>query len=263
MVVFSLVLISNASAQGFLNLDFESASVPAGVRQGTIQFSQALPGWTETILGAFDTNVLYDNEYLDSSGISLIDTNAPNGVAGMVIDDRYTVLLQAGNGYSNGVGFASDTTLSQTGLVPSGTKSLQFKGACSRKFAVTLGGQALSLTILGGGTNYTLYGANISQWAGQIAQLSFTLFADMPHVNNEALLLDDIEFSTQSIAVGPPILLSASTLGTSLEIWWNTSGGTLQSSPIVGPGTTWLIVGTNNPTNVPIAGGAKFFRVVP
>jgi hypothetical protein len=47
--------------------------------------------------------------------------------------------------------------------------------------------------------NYTVYGADVSAWAGQTAQLSFTTFAENPHQNNQYLYLDAIQFSTQSI----------------------------------------------------------------
>ena len=271
-VVFaSLVLICSSSAQGFVNLDFESATlVPVGKTQQTalpgdqVQLAQALPGWTVTIVAPFTTNALYDNMFLDSAGISIIDTKGPY-LASSVIDGLYTALLQSGLGYTSTGGVVSDTTISQTGLVPLGTQSLQFKAQTffdyAGKFAVTLGGQTLSLTSLGSGTNYTLYGANVSQWAGQTAQLSFTVFGEKPHVNDEGLLLDDIQFSPQPVPVVAPITLLASTSGANMEIWWTPSGGTLQSSPVMGPGATWSAVGTQNPTNIPVATGARFFRV--
>jgi hypothetical protein len=75
----------------------------------------------------------------------------------------------------------ADTTLSQTGLVPIDSKSLVFKVhpdlQLSGSFAVVLGGQTLSLTTLGAGTNYTEYAADIHAWAGQTAELDFTVFA--------------------------------------------------------------------------------------
>jgi hypothetical protein len=55
--------------------------------------------------------------------------------------------------------------------------------------------------------------------------------------------------------------LSASISGGNIVLSWTPSGGTLQSSPTVGPGGTWSAVGTQNPTNLPIAGAATFFRV--
>ena len=269
-IVVSLVLIRTASAQPFKNLDFESATLVRAVGDvypATVQFAAAFPGWTVTIVGALDTNALHDNMALDSAAISIIDTNSIIPPAGAVIDGRYTALLQSGLGYSNGVMFATDTTLSQTGLVPPGTKSLQFKAVeafdRSGTMAVTLGGQALPLTSLRSGTNYTLYGADVSQWAGQTAQLSFTVFGENPHVNVENLYLDDIQFSTQPVRAAPPAILWASISDTNIVISWTPSGGTLESSPVVGTGATWSPVGTQSPTNVPLVSGARFFRIGP
>lgn len=55
--------------------------------------------------------------------------------------------------------------------------------------------------------------------------------------------------------------LTATSLDNNIVISWTPPGGTLQSSLTVGPGATWSDVGTQNPTNLPITGGAEFFRV--
>lgn len=58
------------------------------------------------------------------------------------------------------------------------------------------------------------------------------------------------------------VSLSAVISGQHLVLSWTpSSGGTLQSSPVLGPAATWSTVGTQNPTNVAIAGTAGFFRV--
>jgi len=58
-------------------------------------------------------------------------------------------------------------------------------------------------------------------------------------------------------------VLKASISGGNISISWTPTGGTLQSSPAVGPGATWSPVGTVNPASVPISGNTKFFRVGP
>ena len=82
-----------------------------------------------------------------------------------IIQGQYTV------GLDSGVGF--DVTTSQTGFVPTGTQSLQFK-ARAASFSVSLGGQNLNLIALGIGPNYTLYGADASAYAGQTETLAVT-----------------------------------------------------------------------------------------
>jgi hypothetical protein len=227
-IIFTAALLSLAQlgfAQGFVNLGFESATlVPVpGDPYGSVQFAQAFPGWAGTAGGIPLSGALTNNVFLNQAGISIIDHNWTNSAGykngggyppiGELIQGHYTAIL-----YSGLVGFqtAGDTTLSQTGLVPAGTASLQFRAFEGfdplGSFAVTLGGQNLSLVTISNSLNYTLYGADISAWAGQTAQLAFTVFAESPYQVNEYLYLDAIQFSTQSIPEPGAFVLAA--LGT-------------------------------------------------
>ncbi|MCX6929773.1 MAG: PEP-CTERM sorting domain-containing protein [Verrucomicrobia bacterium] len=60
---------------------------------------------------------------------------------------------------------------------------------------VSLGGVDLPYSPISAGANYTLYGADISAFAGQLEQLMFTA---LPGGNNY-WTLDDIQFSTQLV----------------------------------------------------------------
>ena len=197
-----LILVETGFAQSFQNLGFESATVPPG------SFAQAFPGWTGYIGGVQQSSVLYNLSYSDTAGISILDqgwTNSPGYAVvthGGVIQGHFTALLMSG--IAPGAGVPADTSIAQTGLVPIGTQTLQFKAymdyiGLSGSFGVTLGGQTLSLTPLQSGSNYTLYGADISQWSGQSAQLAFTVFAQRPHIGDTYFYLDSIDFSTQPI----------------------------------------------------------------
>lgn len=205
LVIISLAFLRNTSGQGFQDLDFESATlVPVpGNPYGSIQFAPAFPGWTQTIVGGLlGTNALYNNLFLDSAGIGIFDQNS-SFLSSDVIEGNYTAILESGLGYTETGVLPTDVILSQTGLVPFWANSLQFKANkgfdSSGAFAVMLGGQTLSLTVLGTGPNYTLYGAGVGQWANQTTQLSFTVFGENPHVNDEILFLDDIQFSPSSV----------------------------------------------------------------
>jgi hypothetical protein len=188
-----------------------------------VLFAPAFPGWTGSIGGVQLGTAVYNDAALDSSAISIID-HGYTGVftgAGGVIAGNFTALLQAGLGGASGT--PADTTLSQTGLVPAGAKSLQFKAydpydlSPYVPMAVSLGGQRLSLTPLASGANFTLYGADLQAWAGQTAELDFIVFAERPHVNNNYVFLDSIQFSDQPIP--EPGVLSLSTLGALLLGW--------------------------------------------
>jgi hypothetical protein len=214
-----LLSAGGAAGQGnFQNLGFESASlVPIpGDSYGRVQFAAAFPGWTGLVGGTQETGALYNNEFLDSSGISIIDQgwSDPFGGTGGLIQGNFTIILQAG--VVGSIANTADTTLSQTGLVPSAAQSLQFAAYLVGNpplvvLAVTLGGQRLSLTPLASGGNYTLYGADIHAWAGQTAELAFTLRAEQPHIDNRYLFLDAIQFS--NLPTPEPSVFGLSALG--------------------------------------------------
>ena len=90
------------------------------------------------------------------------------------------------------------STISQSGLVPNDTMSLQVKMSWySVAPVVILGGRTVNMVPLQTFTNYTLYGGNISSFAGQVATLSVTEAAPahgLPYPSY--LFLDDIRFVT-------------------------------------------------------------------
>jgi hypothetical protein len=219
-----LTAVSGLAQGTFQNLDFESAvlvPVPDDP-YGGVAFGPAFPGWTAYVGGLpLDAdsykNALYNNEFLDSSGISIVDRNFAYG---SVIQGNYTAILQAGWGL--GVFQPADTMLSQTGIVPSGSQSLLFEarftyGPPPTSFGVTLGGQTLSVVPLLTTAHYTLYGADIHTWADQTADLAFTAFSGRPYIDNAYLTLDAIQFSDQPIP--EPSVLALSALGALLLGW--------------------------------------------
>jgi hypothetical protein len=190
-VVASSALLQWASGQDFTNLEFDSAVVvPIG--GSVIEFSPAFPGWTGYIGTNVATEAIYNEIYLDSSGISLYgDPAVP----------IFEATLQAGY-LLNAPGISVDTTLSQTGLIPAGTQSLLFDGSFDGQangFAVTLNGQTLSLVPLSTDSSFTVYGASINAWAGQTATLAFTVFPQQPHTGDNYLTLSDIQFSDSPV----------------------------------------------------------------
>jgi len=90
---------ASAQAQGFINLNFESAKlVPAGPFE--VQFDQAFPGWIGTVGGVQQTLAISNSVALDSSGISIINSgyNSYGLIAGGLIQGKYTAIIQAGIG---------------------------------------------------------------------------------------------------------------------------------------------------------------------
>jgi len=189
-LILSIIAVPFAFSQGFLNLDFESANISGYPPNSmNVPISSALPGWGAYFISGGTTNTLtqvgYDAISLGSAGISVIDSNAP---AFSPLQGNYSAMLF-------GSGFVT-TAISQTGLVPNGTKSLMMDIYASDSFEVTLGGQAINMVPLQIFSNYTLYGGDISSFANQVETL--TLLAPPTGVPN-ITEWDAIVFSPSSI----------------------------------------------------------------
>jgi hypothetical protein len=135
---------------------------------------------------------------LGATAVTLIGPNSPFGSA--PIDGNYSVLLQGGLS-------ASAASISQTGAIPAGTQSLLFEGEPgSGPLNVLIGTQVVSFAAVGNGPNYVLYDANISAWAGQTEQLTFSALEDLSRPNNWEI--DDISFSPTAIPEPSPLALT-------------------------------------------------------
>jgi hypothetical protein len=176
--------LGTGECQGFINLGFESVTIVPTGSPFQVEFVAAFPGWTGTIGSYHPSTAIYDTIPLDTSGLCIMD-NAGLGL----IRGHYTAVLAAGIG--------GDTSLSQTGLIPSDTPWLLFKASSQNgSFVVNIDNQPLVLQDLGSGSNYTQYAADVTAWAGQSSLLEFTAFAIIPHVGDNYLYLDSIQFST-------------------------------------------------------------------
>jgi hypothetical protein len=101
-----------------------------------------------------------------------------------------------------------NASIAQTGFVPLGIQSLEFKAwewaPSTSILSVSFNGNDLSPVVIGTGANYILYGADLSAFAGQTGQLEFTSV-----FNNNGpswIELDDIGFSTTAVSPEPSIV---------------------------------------------------------
>lgn len=262
----SLVMASAVSLEAqrtFQNLDFESAQVippyPASYAA-----SNALPGWTAFTQRKFFGMTV--TQQLTSIQIGLPPSDFPSnfppvallpppddgGIAGGPtnwIDGNFCVLL--------GSGSLSSGFISQNGLVPADTRALLFKVHSDYLFSgsvqASLNGQSLSLVALltlpetSQNVGYTLYGADISSFAGHPADLVFSGSG-----GNTAALLDDIEFSSQPIPEPSGAFLIF--LGIGAFIWFGTRSRSRSK--------TWRRELTTVPAPValPLSPGHRFCR---
>jgi hypothetical protein len=207
-------LIGHSQGTFFQNLDFESATVPPSGQEpyGTfVPIGSALPGWTAYLGAQQQTQVSYNSLTLSTANISLLGptwNSSDNFFEGVgIIDGNYTIVLQAGAAPTN-INFNENASIAQNGLVPSTAESIQFKAFSLDPISVSFAGNALDPIALSSGLDeegmpYTLYGANISAWAGQTGQLEFTTGSG---IYDPYLVLDDIAFSTNSVVPEPSTL---------------------------------------------------------
>jgi hypothetical protein len=132
-----------------------------------------------------------------------------------VIGGNYTAYLQPGA--------AQNTSISQTGTIPSDAESLTFKlwqPGFAKPILVSFAGDTLSPVLLGAGTSpsgqaYTLYGVDVAPFANQTGALEFTAQAN----GFNTALLDDISFST-TVVPEPSALILTGIAGATFACYW-------------------------------------------
>ena len=203
----------STTAQGtFLNLDFESAQLSATPPQNypnPVSISSAMPGWSAFLGASVQSQVQYNATTLGDASISILGPNWMTTDPG-IIDGNYSVTLQAGVDPQNEA-ISESVSIEQDGTIPLNAESLVLKAwnpydALSVSFA----GNVVQLIPLSSGVApsgqpYTLYGANMSTFAGKTGELQFTSVFDQAF---PTVVLDDISFSSQAVPEPSPLALT-------------------------------------------------------
>ena len=209
-LIIALLLVEGGRcfSQGFVNLDFEKATVsPVPGYSFYVYASSAIPGWTASLDSTPQSIIGYDTVSLGGAAVFLEDSNSSLAP----LQGQYSILFQGFEGNTNqNDGNPLAASILQTAQIPSNTQSLSFWGNPS-DMEVKIDGQIIPYNAIGGGPNYTIYGADISEFAGLTETLSFVTPA-----NSEALL-DNIQFSTSPVP--EPGTLALCALG-SLSLAW-------------------------------------------
>jgi hypothetical protein len=200
----SVVLFAALSAQAqgtFQNLNFEQADpvivVGSPYYPYEVTAASALPYWTVTIDGVQQSQITENDPSLGATWVMVVGPGDAFGYA--PIDGNYSVLLQ-------GIVPGSTASISQTGLIPTGTQSLLFEAQPGiGPMDVLIGSQVVPFAAVGSGANYTLYGANISAWAGDTEELTFSALGGSYNNWN----VDDISFSPTSVPEPSIVALTA------------------------------------------------------
>jgi hypothetical protein len=191
-----LPLTQNSSAQGFVNLNFESANVSAyGPGPTAVPATNGIPGWTAYVNGISQAYIPYNTVSLGAPSVDLEGTNSGfNPIQG-----NYFVYLQPDTSGQP----SQSAAIGQTGHIPLPDLSLIFWGDYNG--ALSFGGQTLDYSQTGSVPNYNIYTADISNFSGQTGQLLFTAQF------NTGGFIDNIQFSPS--AVPEPGTLALTTLG--------------------------------------------------
>src|SRR5208283_2333983 len=157
---------SQGFVKGFVNLDFESASIPKHTTNGMIiAASAAFPNWSLIEISSSGTGVVTQVGYnfisLGAAGVSIIDTNVQ--YVRPPFQGKYAALLFGSEGLTE--------TLNQTGLVPPGTQSILMDVSASYNLVVTLGGQTINMIPVQTLPYYSVFGGDISAFANHVLQL--------------------------------------------------------------------------------------------
>ncbi len=178
-------------SQGFVNLDFESTTLAFNGMPSTVATSVGLPGWNASIGGISQSTILYNNGTLGNSAVAI------QGYA-----NSLTPIIAGTFSASLTAGATGNASISQTGLIPADALSLLFESYTTGNglptLSVTINGQDISISPLLTTANYTLYGGDISFFAGQTANLAFTAVSNYPQ-GFGYYVLDGISFSANSV----------------------------------------------------------------
>jgi hypothetical protein len=194
------LLLSAAGTAGqgtFQNLSFEDPIlplVPDGA--GLVPITNALPGWTGYTYGSSPVDRVVYNDI--SIGTASIDFSGP-GSGYQPFEGSYFVALQPS------FDLRTLPVIAQLGTVPATAESVRFYAYGS--LSVSFAGQQIPLSVLGSTSTYTIYGGDISTFAGGTGWLQFQGNA----------FLDNIFFSDQSVP--EPSVFGLSALGALLLGW--------------------------------------------
>jgi hypothetical protein len=181
------------NAQSFINLNFESANGPNGNQPAEFPVASALPGWSVNYGTNQQAQILFNAISTGSTAITLVGSNdsfGPNAIEG-----NYGLYFQGGE-------TATDASIRQTGLIPVGTMSIEFKASGDVAYGpilLSFGGQNIPEYALATGPNYTLYGGDVSGLAGTTGQLEFSVPGSLEGYTFNAWNLDSIVFSTSPV----------------------------------------------------------------
>jgi hypothetical protein len=200
IAILSLLLtgLQLGFSQGFVNLNFENTTITTIHNPGGDSYTATIPGWTVNTFNYVNgdpNSIPYNDIALDSPAVNLEGTNSPIPSV-RAIQGKYSIFLQGGDN----AGSTTGASIGQTGQIPVTAQSITYWGS---SLQVAFNGLPLIFNAIGSTPNYTIWGADISAFAGQTGQLLFTT----PWLNSG--MLDNIQFSTTAVPEPSAVALTA------------------------------------------------------
>ena len=203
--MISIAGLQSAIGQGFVNLGFENTTITTVHFPGGDRFTATIPGWswsTFNFVNGDPNSVALNEVALDAPAVTLHGVNSSFSPA---VNGNYSVLLQGGS--TSGVMYfgTNGASIFQTGQIPLNSQSLIYSGDSSLQ--VLFNKQRLTPVALSNVANYTVWGANISAYAGQAGELRFTApWLSTPFLGGA--VLDAIQFSQTPVPEPSALALS-------------------------------------------------------
>lgn len=216
--------VMSGKAQGFANLNFETA-IGSPIANNGIPFYN-LPDWNVNTVGdqdgASSGGVYYDNTVLDGTDGYIVPAGGYNVINGATIgplDGNQSLAL-----YVSGYYAPASISISQTGSIPSGQKSISFLLGYFNTvnlppaqnplsyFSLSINNQNVPLAVESQNGQVLTIAGNISSWAGQTVTL--VIANSVTENQSESFgVIDDVAFSPQAVVVPEPSITEMLTVG--------------------------------------------------
>lgn len=197
--------VLRAQTHVFTNLDFESARIPSGAQPGSsVPMGMAFPGWSmggqSNGFPIVKLDVSYDSSF-STYNVSIYDSHATDGI--VPLQGNYSAVVVTGGSQPLSM------ELSETGMIPIGTKSVLVEAASSLpgvplkiEVAAFPSGSgpfpAIMAVPLQTTPTYTVYGCDVSAFAGLTSSITLD-FGSGPGDPLDKIEVDDVMFSPNAI----------------------------------------------------------------
>jgi hypothetical protein len=201
--IATLTVGSSLFGQGFANLDFESAMVAGYSPGSSIPSALAFPGWSIP-----PSTIYYDAISLGGAVTSINDLST--GLGYSPLEGTFSAFLFGGT-------FNTPVSISQTGLVPAGTTTIQlWQGTFMALggFELSMDGQVIPMTTISSQSGYVVRVGDVSAYAGNLATLQITALGVPTGPGPNPVLIDNIQF-----VVPEPTTISLIGLGLLSLLW--------------------------------------------